>query len=92
MRNERINPLALHIGKIRLERLNCAKCGKHIIKGSNCLFTRWTWNKYCLDCGKLMINKRIIDRKEEIKFYKRLVKKMGNFKLIKENMCANLRN
>jgi hypothetical protein len=46
------NSCNLHIGKIRLEHLSCAKCGKQITKGSNCLFTKWTWIKYCLECGK----------------------------------------
>ena len=90
--SERVNPLKLYLGKVRLERLNCSKCNRHIIKGSNCLFTRWTWTKYCLECGKEMIKRKIIDRKEEIKNYKRLAKRMDNFKLVKENMCASLRS
>ena len=90
--NEKINPIGLHIGKIRLEQLNCRRCGKLITKGSNCLFTRWTWAKYCLDCGKNMINERVENKKDEIKYYKKLSKKLGNFRLVKENMCASLRN
>jgi len=90
--NEKINPLKLHIGKVRLEQLKCRLCNKHIIKGSNCLFSRWTWCKYCLECGKEKIDMKIEDRKKEIKYYKKLAKRIGNFKLVKENMCASLRS
>jgi hypothetical protein len=81
-----------HIGKTRLRKLKCRVCGRHIPKGSNCLFTRWTWDKMCLECGKKFLS-RVIERyKNEIKSFRKMVKQMGNPKLHKENMCASLQN
>jgi len=80
-----------HLGKIRLEHLNCCKCNKNIPKGSNCLFTRWTWIKYCLECSKKIITERIQEDKDEIKAYKKIGRKLNNERLIKENMCASLK-
>jgi len=88
--NPKINPLGLKIGKVRLEKLHCRNCNTHIPKGSNCLFTRWTWCKYCLECGKNRLERKIEDRKKEVSYCRRLMRRMKNFKLVKENMCVTL--
>ena len=82
----------LHIGKVRLSQLKCSKCNQPIIKGSNCLFTKWTWIKFCLECGKETMEERLCKLKEEVKITKKLLKDLGKEKLVKENMCASLNN
>jgi len=81
-----------YIGKTRLSQIKCRRCNSHIPKGSYCLFTDYTWCKYCLNCGKKRMGLRLEKLKEEIVRVKKLVKQMSKEKLIKENMCASLRS
>jgi len=88
--NENVNPLKLKIGRVQLTTLKCRCCNQLIPSGSNCVFTRWTWAKYCLECGKKKVMSNIEKRKKEIKNYRYLLKGLDDFNLVKANMCVEL--
>ena len=81
-----------YLSKVRLNELKCSGCNKELAKGGWCLFTDYTYVKYCLDCAINRLNVAIKHYKGLIKDNRRLSRKIikNKDKYEKYNMACGL--